>query len=223
VQLKISKNTVIVFDLDDTMYKEIDYLRSAFQEISDKIPGNIGTQVYPEMLKMHVAGEDVFGYIIKKYRPKEITKDYLLKLYRNHKPALELDMGMASFINELYPICRALGMITNGRSSTQRNKIRALNLERFMSSIVISEEIGTEKPSKEIYLFLERKYVGGSFVYIGDNMEIDFIAPNQLGWNSICILDDGNNIHKQNMNMPERLMPRHFIHNIGEIEIIVTE
>ena len=32
-----SKNNAIVFDLDDTLYPEIDYLKSAYQFISGKI------------------------------------------------------------------------------------------------------------------------------------------------------------------------------------------
>ena len=37
VQLNISKNTFVVFDLDDTLYKELSYVQSAFKEISQKI------------------------------------------------------------------------------------------------------------------------------------------------------------------------------------------
>ena len=31
----VTRNKVIVFDLDDTLYKEIDYLKSAYHEIAD--------------------------------------------------------------------------------------------------------------------------------------------------------------------------------------------
>jgi len=56
-----------------------------------------------------------------------------------------------------------------------------------------------------------------AFYYIGDNPEKDFIAPNELGWTSICLLDDGKNIHKQNFNVSEEFLPKYRIKNIVEL------
>ena len=36
----LETNNVVVFDLDDTLYKEIDFLKSAFHDISEIIATN---------------------------------------------------------------------------------------------------------------------------------------------------------------------------------------
>ena len=32
---------------------------------------------------------------------------------------------------------------------------------------------------------------------MGDNLKKDFLTPNRLGWQTVCLRDDGRNIHKQ--------------------------
>jgi HAD superfamily hydrolase (TIGR01549 family) len=44
-----------------------------------------------------------------------------------------------------------LGLITNGGSAMQRAKIRALGLDRVMSVVAISQELGLEKPDPAIF------------------------------------------------------------------------
>ena len=96
-----------------------------------------------------------------------------------------------------------LGIITDGYSIPQRNKFCALQLDRFIKEddLIISEEFGTEKPSKKNYLFFQHKYVNADFVYVGDNIKKDFVSPNRLGWKTVCLLDDGRNIHRQDFDL----------------------
>ena len=41
------------------------------------------------------------------------------------------------------------------------------------------------------------KYPKAEFSYVGDNLKKDFVGANALGWQTVCLLDDGRNIHKQ--------------------------
>lgn len=53
---------VVVFDLDDTLYKEIDYLRSAYWEIALWIESFFGKKdIFLFMLECYNQGKDVFG------------------------------------------------------------------------------------------------------------------------------------------------------------------
>lgn len=45
--------------------------------------------------------------------------------------------------------------------------------------------------------FMKRYSYCQSFIYVGDNVKKDFITPNALGWKTICIKDDGRNIHSK--------------------------
>jgi putative hydrolase of the HAD superfamily len=73
--------------------------------------------------------KDAFLEIISKYNLKNILKEDLLKLYRNHYPSINLTLKM--FIIKLKANGYKLGLITDGRSIQQRNKIKALNIEVF--------------------------------------------------------------------------------------------
>ena len=58
--------------------------------------------------------------------------------------------------------------------------------------------------------------MNANFYYIGDNVVKDFIAPNQLGWTTICLLDNGQNIHKQ-IPVEDEMKPQYEIENFDEL------
>lgn len=193
-------NTVVVFDLDDTLYKEIDFLKSAYSEISLKISKMVyveSSAIYNQMLACFYNKENVFESIIKKYN-LSISINELLDIYRNHKPEIKLSKDRVEVLNELK--CRGivLGLLTDGRSKQQRSKIEALKLNTWISEILISEEFGSEKPNANNYKYFENLFGKAKYYYVGDNVKKDFITPNKLNWTTICLKDSGQNIHKQN-------------------------
>ena len=195
---------VICFDLDDTLYKEIDYLKSAYREIADSVghPEAAG-----QMLDWYLAGENAFRKLIETYNLAVGIAD-LLKIYREHYPDIHLDEGVKEFLVCLKEDGAKLGLISDGRSLTQRNKIKALGLENFFDIEVISEEFGTEKPCLRNYQAVMEKFPERKvFVYVGDNTAKDFVAPNQLGWRTILLMDNGKNIHHQE-NMAGAYIPQ---------------
>lgn len=220
----IPKNTAVVFDLDDTLFKEIDYVKSAFWEISRILRREAGKDLYEEMLQLLMSGEEVFGTILSKYGIENATKEELLSVYRNHIPEIQLEEQAAEKLDNLKRTGTPLGLITDGRSVTQRNKLRSLGIEDYFDEILISEEFGTTKPEQRNFEYMQRKLSGEHHVYIGDNIKKDFIAPNSLGWETVCLLDDGSNIHPQQFNEinNEYQKPKHVIKNFGELSINST-
>ena len=56
------------------------------------------------------------------------------------------------------------------------------------------------------------------FTYVGDNPRKDFIAPNALGWQTVCLKDDGRNIHRQRVDdIEKRMMPKRWIDSFVSI------
>lgn len=212
------KNKIFVFDLDDTLYKEIDFLHSAYREIAQWVKLKFSlNDIYPFMLRAYENKSDVFSLLIRTY-DLPLTKDDLLDMYRLHFPVICLDSDTEDVLNVLNLDYR-LGMITDGRSITQRNKYRALKLDRFIddNDLVISEELGFEKPSEKNFLFFQDKYINTDFFYIGDNLRKDFITPNRLGWTTICLIDDGRNIHRQDFSCPEVYLPQLTINTLKDL------
>lgn len=191
----------VVFDLDDTLYKEIDFVRSGFRYIVEHLQQDVtaSERMYKQMFASFSEGKDAFDIVCTKFG-EIIDKKVLLSWYRFHLPSLNLNKETESLLSQLDAKGAKLGIISDGRSITQRNKIKALGLERYFAkdAIIISEEFGSSKPSKRNYSYFQKYYPESKrYVYIGDNPSKDFIAPNSLGWLTIGLLDNGENIHPQ--------------------------
>ena len=56
------------------------------------------------------------------------------------------------------------------------------------------------------------------FTYVGDNPRKDFISPNALGWLTVCLKDDGRNIHKQDFtSITAQALPKKTIESLKEL------
>lgn len=213
--------TVVCFDLDDTLYKEIDYLKSAYQEIADWFRDEFGIYgLWGEMLRYYAEKKDVFQEVIDFYK-RPVDKQFLLEMYREHKPKIQLDDDTRYVLDHLKNDPKyEIAIITDGRSLTQRNKAQALGLYQYLNDevdMLVSEEHEHEKPSTYAYELVERFFPNCKYVYVGDNTKKDFAAPNSMLWDTVCLLDDGRNIHKQDFELDEIYLPKHKINNIKEL------
>lgn len=206
-----SDKDFVVFDLDDTLYKEIDFLTSGYQFIAEFFQLDVAS----EMLEWYHVGKNVFHCLLEKYRVQSSLPE-LLEKYRNHIPKISLSPDARDFLSHLQEKNVRVGIISDGRSRTQRNKLRALGLD-WIKDVVISEEFGSEKPNAANYLYFEKKYKDFHFTYVADNLQKDFIAPNRLGWRTICLKDDGRNIHSQKIEVSEEQKPQIVINKLSDL------
>ena len=209
------ENKYIVFDLDDTLMYEIDFLKSAYKEITKHVDFENREVLEKEMLEWYAKGYNVFNLIEERY--PNFSVNQLLTIYRNHLPDLKLNEG----VKEIFEYCKLkgykLGLVTDGRSITQRNKLKVLEINDVFDKLIISEEFGTTKPNKQNFeVFVEDEVK--EYYYIADNPKKDFIAPNKLGWTTICLIDKGRNIHPQNFDVKDEFLPRIKIKSIIELK-----
>ena len=103
----------------------------------------------------------------------------------------------------------------------QRNKIVAFDLGRWIDEkdMVIWEEFGSEKPALANYVYFMKRYPAcHDFTYVGDNLKKDFVAPNALGWMTVCLKDDVRNIHRQvTEGIGEGMMPMRWIERLEHL------
>ena len=212
-------NKVVVFDLEDTLYHEIDFLKSGYHAVADYLTKSFGIHdLYAEMIEAYQAGEkDVFQKILDNYN-LPIDKSELLDVYRYHLPQIHLDEMVRFVLDRLKDKCH-LALITDGRPRTKRNIINALGLSDYInwSDIYISDEVGHLKTAPYSFEKIMAKYPDYQYIYIGDNTEKDFLMPNLLGWDSFCLLDDGQHIHQQNFTLEAKYLPQHIVNNITEL------
>ena len=65
-----------------------------------------------------------------------------MSIYRNHKPSIHLYPGVTEMINDLKTRSIKVGIITDGRSEGQRNKLDALGLWDLTKDVIITDELG---------------------------------------------------------------------------------
>ncbi len=209
----------IVFDLDDTLVKEIDYLKSAFRFIARQLDTE-NPALFDEMFGWYKNKQDVFGNLESRY--ENAVKSDLKAIYRNHVPDFDPLSESRKLLVELKAAGHNLGLITDGFSITQRNKIKALDIEHLFDLIVISEEFGSEKPDARNFKIFS-KFDTQQYFYISDNVNKDFITPNQLGWTTVCLLDSGENIHTQDFNKELVYLPSEKIRSLSELKSIINK
>lgn len=202
------KDKALVLDLDDTLYSELDFLKSGYKYIARKLSSADYEMLYDKLIRLYLSGENVFNHIVDLY-PKVKIGD-LLDWYRYHEPSIFL----YNYVYETLFLASKkykLAVITDGRSITQRNKLTALGLDNILDDVIISEEIGSEKPSLNNFKLVDDHLGCIEYIYIGDNVKKDFITPNKLGWTTICLLDRGFNIHKQDFSLPMSYQPHYVV------------
>ena len=146
-------------------------------------------------------------------------------IYRLHTPSIKIDINTKNILTIIKERDELRGLMTDGRSIQQRNKIKSLGLEQYFSDILISEEFGSEKPNIANYSYFMNDGDSSKikYFYVGDNPQKDFKSANKLGWVTICLKDNGQNIHKQNFILEKEYLPMHIIDNIEQLLAIIDE
>jgi putative hydrolase of the HAD superfamily len=218
--------TTVVFDLDDTLYDEIEYCKSGFaavaEFIADQSIAPAAERVFATLWGQFTAGnrtrtfDAALDELDISYDDERIAE--LVSVYRNHVPRITLPKDSRDVLCEL----RAeytLALLTDGFLPAQQLKVQALGIEKYFASIVYTEQLGREywKPSpaglEKIMQTLNVK--PENMVYIADNEEKDFIAPNKLGSLTVQLIRPAR-IHTS-VSRESGAAARYRIHQISQL------
>ena len=181
----------VIFDLDDTLYSEKQYVKSGYKKIAEYI----GHQEAEEKLwNYFLEGKPAIDAYLKEIGA-ENKKAECLDIYRSQMPEINLYDGVAELFQGLKENDIKVGIITDGRPEGQRNKIKALGLEELVDDIIITDELGGiqfRKPNDISFRIMQCRWriPFEQIVYIGDNLAKDFQAPRQLGMQGIYIKNE---------------------------------
>lgn len=212
---------VVAFDLDDTLFPEIDYLHSAYREIALILSTKYTIAEVECCNAMINGGFDALMALLD-YKGIKHNEDVMwcVEKYRHHVPTISLSPDTEMTLTELKRRGYSLALITDGRVITQSLKIDGLGLHRYFSEedVSISEQIGADKTSPLPFRAVMLRHPDAErYVYVGDNPKKDFFQPNALGWTTIGLRDRGRNIHKQTLDLPIEYQPQHWVDNLSEI------
>lgn len=206
---------VVGFDLDDTIFRERDFCRSGFRFLLNPELYKVqGVADYPDEASLETLYHKMESALTRRDNPFTEFENFFRPLvesagevwdldehilaYRNHLPSITPEQEVIETMDFLSRRGVRMALITDGRSNTQRRKIEALGLEKYVAPdlILISEETGSDKHSKEMFATLVRRFPEASgFYYVGDNVAKDFHQPNLLGWTTIQVPTHPDNVH----------------------------
>ena len=180
----------IIFDLDDTLYSEKEYVKSGFKAVSKVFPEEF-MDVENKLWNAFEKKLSAIDYVlINEGIFTNQLKEKCLAVYRHHFPNIHLYDTVEDILITLRKKGLKIGIITDGRPEGQRAKIKALNLEKYVDYIIVTDELGGieyRKPN-EISYNIMKNYFSLDYkdiCYVGDNINKDFIAPQKLGMKSI--------------------------------------
>ena len=175
----------VIFDLDDTLFSEKEYVRSGFKAVSDYLGGGYEKMLWQHFEMKRPAIDELLNYL---HLEKE--KNSVLSIYRSHTPDIHLYPGVTELLERLRSNGVMIGIISDGRPEGQWNKIRSLGLDKLVDDIIITDELGGiqfRKPCDIAFRIMTTRWQldPADVVYVGDNAQKDLKAPQQLGMKCI--------------------------------------
>lgn len=192
----------VVFDLDDTLYLERDYVLSGFQAIARMVSAvaDVSEQsVRTSLARFFDSGVrgNTFDRLMMEYPelPRHFSVADLVTAYRTHSPDIRMIPGAEELLQALRDSGTKLALISDGFHSAQQLKFEGLGLSRFVEVPLFTDAWGREywKPHPRSFRALMDlwPFEPGEFVYVADNPAKDFVAPNALGWHTIRLRIEG--------------------------------
>ncbi len=90
-----------------------------------------------------------------------------------------------------------IGLISNGFHEVQFRKLRSSDIKHFFDVVVLSDDLGVNKPDRRIfdYALQKAKTEASKSVIIGDNPETDIVGAINAGWHAIFFNPNGINFN----------------------------
>jgi len=186
---------IVVFDLDDTLYDELTFVKSGFLKVAEYVNKTYG--INPDTAYGIMCSEldangrgrvfDTLLLAYAVYSTSAVRK--CVSVYRGHPPDITLNPDALRCLDRLAQFNKYV--VTDGNKIVQRNKAWALGLFPVMKKIFITHEYGKRnaKPSAHCFNRIAQmeKTPPGNIVYIADNPQKDFINIKKLGFKTIRI------------------------------------
>lgn len=186
---------ILIFDLDDTLYDELSFVKSGFLKVAEYVNKTYGinTDFAYDIMRYELETNGrgrVFDALLLEY--KVYSKSAVRKCvsaYRGHYPEINLDPDAVRCFFRLKHFNKYI--VTDGNKIVQRNKVKALGLFPVMKKIFITHEYGKRNAKPSAYCFNKiaqiEKTSPENIVYIADNPQKDFINIKKLGFRTIRI------------------------------------
>jgi putative hydrolase of the HAD superfamily len=213
----------LVFDLDDTLYPECDFVASGYQAVAHHVAVRYGcpeTEVFSAMMATFksLGREKVFSMVLDRFLDTSVSVNELVETYRRHTPVIRLLPDYEDLLERLRRDFR-LGIITDGLPAVQERKVQALHLETLVDKIIYTWEFGPEfeKPNPFCFsLMLDcLRTAPSKSIFIGDNADKDWKGAHSVGMRFVRVLPD--NRVEERSDQGRAGTPEFVIKNLNEL------
>lgn len=186
----------IIFDLDDTLYDESEYVRQAFENTANCLACRLGNpgrkgELHRRMLELAEQNGRgrIFDLLCEEIGAR-IPVSQLVQTYRSTVPTLKLYSDAEQLLRILAERQIKTGLITDGCGQVQHEKITALGLDERLDSVIVTDDFGLSKPDTAVYWKCLRALgcEPREAAYVGDNPGKDFIGARALGMKTFRIV-----------------------------------
>jgi putative hydrolase of the HAD superfamily len=187
------RDICVVFDIDDTVYLERDYVRSGFAAAGRWASRWLGIDDFAERCWNRFtsgARGSIFNLVLTetygKANPELVSA--LIEIYRTHTPAIALADDARESLAKLSSLA-SIAVISDGPLTSQSQKADVLDLYRFAAPVILTDMLGSgfRKPHPLAFQRVEQSQLAKIYCYVADNPLKDFTAPKQLGWTTVRI------------------------------------
>ncbi|HHW69954.1 MAG TPA: HAD-IA family hydrolase [Clostridiales bacterium] len=223
------KYKAVIFDLDDTLYPEKDYIISGFKTVSQYIENKTNLdfeEIFATLLELFDKDRKrVFNRLLEVYDIYEVSLlQKSIELYREHYPDISLPLETLEILNWLKDNGFKIGIITDGRPEGQWNKIKALGLQEYCDAIIITDELGGvefRKPNAKGYEKMLKilNIKSEEALYVGDNIAKDFVTANRLGITTVMYKNEIG-LYSSSIN-DKSYMPKYIISSLNDLKKIL--
>jgi putative hydrolase of the HAD superfamily len=215
-----SPSQVVVFDIDDTLYLERDYVRSGFRAVGAWARRTLGV---PDLADQAWAAFEagvrstIFNEVLSG-AGVEATPELLARMvacYREHQPDILLLADARAALDAAIGT-GAVAVITDGPLASQSAKARSLGLATWSQTTIFTESLGAGfgKPHHRAFELVEERLGvdGERCTYVADNPAKDFAGPHCRGWTTVrvrrprglhCGVDGGEDIDHEVADMTD--------------------
>jgi len=191
----------MIFDLDDTLAPEKEYVLSGFRAVASylgKLAGCSESACFEKMKEFFEQGrrKNVFDALLEEFTIPEtaVTVGELVELYRSHEPDVHYRLyddvpGFLDFFTGRY----RCALVTDGFTRQQQKKIEALGIGAAFSPVYINEDRRFFKPHPHAYegIIAAWRIEPHEIAVVGDNPAKDFITPRKMGMLTVRVRRQG--------------------------------
>jgi len=231
---KIGNIRAIFFDIDDTLYDSTLQVKNArenaikaMKEAGLRVTEEKGLLILEEIVREFGSNYPYqFNELLKKLGYKFNPRIIAAGVAAYHSTKLAYLVPFPDTVPTLLRLRDSgykLGVITDGISVKQWEKLIRLGLQHFFHSVIISDDVGYEKPDDRIFKIAAKSigYKPYESIMVGDRIDRDISGANKAGMVTVRILKGK---YKNQKPENEMEMPDYNIKNLMEIlEILKIE